>query len=289
MDASTKIIDSKRHRLLTGTAYLFVALFLISAFGWADLELYRAQAGLGYWFGIIGTTLMALLMLYPVRKRVKALANWGPVRYWFRTHMIFGVLGPVLIILHSNFTLGSLNSRIALFCTIIVASSGIIGRYLYAKLHYGLYGHSASLMSLRSDIAAMRESDSSIGKILPTLNEELTEWENRVLSSTPGVFKSFIHAIAIEFTSRAKLIQLRRVSQQMLEDAGSESAVVMQHRARLAKNIRRYAGQRVSLVRKFAQFRAAERLFSLWHIVHYPLFILMVLAATVHIFAVHVY
>ena len=32
-----------------------------------------------------------------------------------------------------------------------------------------------------------------------------------------------------------------------------------------------------------------ERLFALWHIVHMPLFMLMVVAAGIHIVAVHLY
>ena len=40
---------------------------------------------------------------------------------------------------------------------------------------------------------------------------------------------------------------------------------------------------------RVAQFSLYERLFALWHILHLPIFFLMVLSALVHIFAVHVY
>ena len=148
--------DGNRHKVLTATAYLAVTMALVAGWWYSDLDLISADAGIGYWLGIVGASLMALLLLYPLRKRAKSFQRLGPVRYWFRTHMVFGVAGPVLIIFHSNYDLGSLNSRIALFCTIIVALSGIIGRYIYAKLHYGLYGRRASLMSLRKDINEIR-------------------------------------------------------------------------------------------------------------------------------------
>jgi hypothetical protein len=42
-------------------------------------------------------------------------------------------------------------------------------------------------------------------------------------------------------------------------------------------------------LRKFAQFLMFERLFSIWHVVHYPLFVVLVVAVIVHIVAVHMY
>jgi hypothetical protein len=75
---------------------------------------------------------MLLLLLYSVRKRVRWLARFGETRHWFRTHMMLGIVGPVLILYHCNFDLGDLNSKVALYCTLLVAGSGVLGRYLYA-------------------------------------------------------------------------------------------------------------------------------------------------------------
>jgi hypothetical protein len=283
------VSDSAKHNLFTLLAYVCVALMIGVGWYYADLALYRPQEGLGYWFGIIGTTLMGLLLFYPVRKRVKALRNAGPVRYWFRTHMIFGVVGPLFIIFHSNFNLGSLNSRIALFCTLIVAASGIIGRYFYAKLHYGLYGKRASLVTLRKDISEMRGSGSGIGKLIPSINEELNHWEDTILSDHSGVLRSFWTALTIAVTSRIKYQRLKRLARRVIDVASQDSSLLEEHRDRIRGNVKSYLKVRISLLRKFAQHKAFESLFSLWHIVHYPLFLLLVLAAIVHIVAVHMY
>ncbi len=110
--------------------------------GWQvrDQHYISAKFGVGYALGIIGTTLMALLLLYPARKRARAFRNLGPIRYWFRVHMLFGVIGPILVLFHCNFSLGSFNSETVLFCTLIVSLSGFFGRYFYARIHHGLYG-----------------------------------------------------------------------------------------------------------------------------------------------------
>ena len=43
----------------------------------------------------------------------------------------------------------------------------------------------------------------------------------------------------------------------------------------------------IRAVKKAAALAFYERLFSLWHIFHLPLFVLLVVAATVHVFAAH--
>ena len=44
-----------------------------------------------------------------------------------------------------------------------------------------------------------------------------------------------------------------------------------------------------SLLDKLAGLRLFERLFGLWHVVHIPVFLLMIVTAIVHIFVVHWY
>ena len=111
-----------------------------------------ARDGHGYWLGIAGASAMLLLLLYPLRKRMKSLRGLGSVGGWFRLHMVLGVIGPALILFHSNFKLGSLNSNVALFSMLTVAASGLIGRYLYGRVHLGLYGRRAEIEELLTDV-----------------------------------------------------------------------------------------------------------------------------------------
>jgi hypothetical protein len=45
----------------------------------------------------------------------------------------------------------------------------------------------------------------------------------------------------------------------------------------------------LAVARKAAMLGLFERLLALWHILHVPLFALLVLTATIHIIAVHLY
>lgn len=283
------VTDTLRHKILTALAYLIVAIAIIVGWRNADLNLLHAESGLGYWLGISGVTLMVLLILYPVRKRVKLFKNLGPVRHWFRVHMMFGILGPLMIIFHSNFNLGSLNSRIALFCTLVVAGSGIVGRYLYAKLHYGLYGRSASLISLRSEVSDIRDSSNSVSKLFPEISAEMNEWEDRQLNSGESILGALWQAISIGTRARVRFWQLRRKVRVLISEVAAGSEVIQKNHKRLVKTTNAYLWKRTTLLRKFAQYKVFERLFSLWHIVHYPLFLILVVAASVHVYAVHAY
>ena len=144
---------------------LFSIVTVLLLFGWftQDKSYLSPEDGLGYYFGIVGGSLMLLLSLYSFRKKYRFMRNWGAVKYWFSAHMFMGVLGPVFILFHANFSMGSTNSSLALWSMIIVASSGLIGRYLYKKIHYGLYGRYASLTYLKEIV---RLNKGRIGKNL---------------------------------------------------------------------------------------------------------------------------
>jgi len=101
----------------------------------ARLERYiTPQRGIGYWLGITGGSMMLLLLMYSARKRVSWLRWMGSIPAWFEFHMVLGVVGPLLILFHSNFSLGATNSNVALICMLLVAGSGVVGRYIYTRL-----------------------------------------------------------------------------------------------------------------------------------------------------------
>ena len=182
---ATTSADAKDPLWMKLGAFLFYSLCaLVLWWGWEvrDQHYISAKFGVGYALGIIGTTLMALLLLYPARKRARALRNLGPIRYWFRVHMLFGVIGPILVVFHCNFSLGSFNSETVLFCTLIVSLSGFFGRYFYARIHHGLYGHKASLDELQRDFVEIRDKGSVFSQFLPTIMEDLARVERPLLS-----------------------------------------------------------------------------------------------------------
>jgi hypothetical protein len=269
--------------LATGAGYLLVVIAIAFAWSTRDRNLLRAEDGLGYFLGIAGATLMLLLLVYPLRKRVRALNRIGSVAFWFRTHMLFGVLGPLLVLVHSNFVLGSLNSRVALFCTLVVAASGIVGRYLYARIHHGLHGQRMTLASIEARIATQPARVQGFSES----SRLLADYQRRVLARAERVLPSVFDAVAAPFVIRRLA---SRVDVELRASAGTTRAGTSQgERDRTQASGREEIAARLALTRRLAQLRGCERLFRLWHVVHFPLFLVMVLAAIVHVIAVHAY
>jgi len=137
MSLTSNTLD--RRRIAVPVAEIIPALttlcvFCVLAAGWVASreEPFTPKSGVGYWLGIAGASMMGLLFVYYVRKRV----NPGPrsarsIPAWFRFHVILGIVGPVLILFHCNFRLGAFNSNVALFSMTAVVISGAVGRYLY--------------------------------------------------------------------------------------------------------------------------------------------------------------
>ena len=94
---------------------------------------------LGYSIGLAGGIALLGLFLYPLRKRWRRAQAWGASRGWFAAHMMLGIAAPLLVVLHSRLQFGSLNATIAFSCMALVAGSGVMGRFLYARIHAGLF------------------------------------------------------------------------------------------------------------------------------------------------------
>lgn len=242
------------------------------------------QYGYGYALGIVGGLMMLALLVYPLRKRKRSLAFLGSIPAWFRIHMVFGVIGPLAILYHANFGLGATNSNVALICMLIVGSSGLIGRYLYARVHYGLYGRRASLNELVRDAERLREHSGAL-RVLPGLMDEIAMAERHI--GAPSLL--FVRPFLAAWRQRSELRRLRRLIEHSIGIAATRSRVIAWQRERLNRAAQQYIEARLVAVRRVAEFEASERLFAAWHIVHMPLFITMVVVGIVHVFAVHMY
>jgi hypothetical protein len=276
-----------RHGVWVGYAAAAAAIYV----GWAgriDRNI-TAKYGLGYALGILGSVLMLILLLYSVRKRVAFLRRFGETKHWFRGHMLLGVVGPVLILFHCNFKLGDLNSRVALYCTLLVAGSGIVGRYLYAGFHDGLYGRRATLRELANRLKGSPSATGPASALLGELREELSALDRRVLAQPDSVVETIVRPFVVAWETRAKFFRLRAKVRRKLIARSSTSAVVDQHADRLEEAITRYLREHLAQVRQVAQFSAFERLFALWHVIHIPFFMMLVVSAIVHVIAVNLY
>jgi hypothetical protein len=284
-------VPDVKPRRTASTMQWYLLLAAVIALGWLlrDYNLYTPEEGIGYWFGIIGGTLMVLLLLYPLRKRIRILHSLGPTKHWFRMHMIFGLLGPLLVLYHCNFQLGSFNSKVALYCMLLVAGSGVIGRHFYARIHRGLYGRKTSLKELQQELTESLEKSHGLANLMPELVGELDELATSLQGCKVTQSLGIRRSLRWTFTHSFMRLRLMLVARKELRSAAADSEIIARDYKRIYRTASRYIRDFTNLTGRVAQFSFYERLFALWHVFHLPIFFMMVLSALVHVLAVHMY
>ena len=263
---------------------------LVSVFalvgGWQirDEYLIHPDRGLGYALGIIGGSAMLLLLIYPLRKRLPRtpfLILSTPA--WFKLHMILGITGPIFIFFHSNFGLGSTNANVALFSMITMVTSGLIGRFIYSKIHMGLYGNKAHLRDLlaaQAETANALLAQSNLGESSEAtrlIREEIA-FLSEALHSAKGSLNP-VRILSLDF----KLTRRKRsIKKQMANVRNVQEKSILQ-------NLTKGLLECYELTSKISGLAFYDKLFSAWHMMHLPIFFTLILAGFIHVYAVHTY
>jgi len=274
-----------------GTLIMYVLAALVTLIGWraSDAEHITPESGAGYLFGIIGGSMMLLMLLYSARKRFKFMRNWLRVAIWFRLHMVFGIVGPIFILYHANFRLGATNSNIAVITMLIVSGSGLAGRYIYRRIHYGLYGRLATLKELQADLKESKEALGTEHAAFPELRAQLEALDALALPLPASVLRSAWLLVSLQVQrwryGRALRKTIRATYQREAETRGWNARV----RAQRQRAAEQAVVKHMRMTQTVATFNFYDRLFALWHVLHLPLFFFLFLAAIAHIIAVHLY
>ena len=289
--ARRKAVQTPVRKRSSSELQWYALLSALIVLGWLvrDYNFISPGEGVGYWLGITGGSLMLVLLLYPLRKRIRMLHALGPTKHWFKMHMVFGLLGPLAILYHCNFQLGSFNSQVALYCMLLVAGSGVVGRHFYARIHRGLFGRKTTLQELQAELSKSVEKSHGLAALMPELVAELdelaTDLQGCQVTQSLGVGRS----LRWTFTHTFVRLHLLLVARRELRAASAKSEAIAHDYKRIRKISGRYIREFTGLTGRVAQFSLYERLFALWHILHLPIFFMMVLSALVHVLAVHMY
>lgn len=278
-------------RRSTGDLWVYLSIGVVVGLTWwvTQQGWFKAGDDIGYWLGVAGGVMMLLLLSYPLRKYVRALHRVGKVKWWFLAHMLLGVGGPTLILLHSTYRIGSLNAAVAMYSMLVVAGSGVIGRFIYLRVHRSLSGQKASLEQLRARAGLDESETRSRLHFAPEVEERLLSFGDRQLAAKPGwptwlrqVFVLPAQAGWVYLQCAAGLHKpLRKIARRR-----QWSRTDLARREYLARKlVRRY----LSSVVRVAQFTAWERMFALWHVLHTPFVYILAISAVVHVIAVHMY
>jgi len=277
--------DSKKAAERT-VAILFYALVVILMYnGWRlrDEGFIDAERGVGYWLGIVGGVMLLLQFVYPMRKRIKALRFLGSIRLVFRAHIAQGLLAPLIILYHSNFELGATNSNVALFTMLVVAISGLIGRYLYSRVYKDYNDYEKTVEQLRNEFTDDHSGAEEKATVIPELSPHLVSYEAAARNSSKGLtcFATIPYFAFTSYLAQRKIWQSykSRIKKQ-------KGGAVSEEELNETKN---HIYAYFNSLRKISGLDFYVRLFSQWHLFHLPFFILMVITGIVHVFFVHMY
>lgn len=254
-----------------------VSLGLIVFGAWSIDELDLSPASsFGYGLGILGLTMMGVLLAYSVRKRVGALRHTGSLRNWFELHLVLGMLAPAVILYHANFRVESANAAISLACLLIVAGSGVGGRFLYGRLYRSLAGDRRSVEGMQRQAYRSLEPVEALIEQAEGVQATIGRFESRSVGLTSGLLRALP---AVMLRPRARL--LRGPIRRALHATGATPKEVREADLAVAECLAELC--------RAGELRLFSQLFALWHAVHIPLTVILFLSAFIHVLAVHLY
>ncbi len=272
-----------RARLFAILAYVAAAYVIFM--GWINRDgiFFGSVAAPHYVLGVFGGALMLSLLYYPLWKVVGG-GRWkSALRWWFRAHIVFGVLGPVSILYHANFQLYSAESQVAIGLMLLVAVSGLLGRLIYSKTHSGVGGDKATIESLGRDKAYAKYKLATICGFAPRFRSGLQAYEIAALSPASGFFDSLCRLASFGiWTAWNESVYRRQLNEALEYEAHRMKWGDVQLRS-VRADAHRYLNLYLSSVRKMGGLTFYDGLFSVWHALHLPLLMMMVAAGVLHV------
>lgn len=225
----------------------------------------KPGGSLGRAYGLLGAGLMTLMLSYSLRKRVRRLRRLGTLRTWLDFHIYCGVAGPLFIVLHSSLKVTGVVA-LSFWSMVVVAGSGILGRYLYLQIPRRRSGDELTLnevQKLSADLNQRLIRDHGLSEKTLQRVEGLA---GRSSDSSGGLLRILL---TLPFGSARLHWRLRAVTHGLGGEHGA--------------SLRRLLLERAQLSRRILLWERLQALFHHWHVLHKPFAVIMYLFAAVHI------
>ncbi len=234
-------------------------------------RLWRPAGNISHGFGIIGGLMMTIMLLYSVRKRFHLFDRLGHVNYWLKTHIYFGIMGPLLVILHSTFKVQGLVA-VCFWSMIAVALSGVLGRYLYLQIPRTLLGDELNLQQAQDLDKDFQGKLKTFYSLHPSSVSEIDRIVDPGLSGRTGSL-AVLFRILLQDLQRP--FRLKKLEHLVTQDA----SMVKEQRKDIIKHVK----QQALLHRRILLWNHTHSLFHYWHVIHQPFAYIMYLTLLVHI------
>ncbi|MEQ1761146.1 MAG: hypothetical protein ABL986_22790 [Vicinamibacterales bacterium] len=228
----------------------------------------RPSGAIGLTLGVAGMVAMLSTLPYAIRKRWRLLSKLGQMKHWLEIHIFFGIVGPVLVTLHTALKFNGLIS-VGYWLMMAVWASGFVGRYLYVRIPKTIRGVELSRVEVEQHLSTV-EAQLAARPLPPAVQAELDAF-HVAASGKPGAAPGVIDLFLGELRVRVRLLFLRR----QLAASGASLAVVHDAIA--------LAAERAAIARRLHHLRRTHKLFELWHVFHRPLVYVMFVLVAMHV------
>jgi hypothetical protein len=285
-----------RHRILLGIAMALAATLIVylavTGFPYYMLRpeqrpfsplhaKLRPSGTIGLKLGIGSAGLFCLLMLYPLRKRWRWLSTIGSTRRWLNFHILLGITTPIVVTFHTSFKWHGL-AGLAYWIMISVALSGLVGRYLYARIPRSRNAVKLSLEELAEQSAALAAGLAAQPYLQRIDFGTLADLPSAERIQAMGLGRALWTMLRMDVARPFQMSRLRRRLLGGSQRVRSLGGLVASHDPAVESI--------VSAVRKQARLRTAmafldrtERVFHMWHVIHRPFSISFVALILIHI------
>lgn len=229
----------------------------------------RAGGPVGLWLGIGGAVLMGGILVYRLRKLLIRFRWLGSMTWWLRFHLLCGIMGPILIVLHAGLAVPHGFISVAFWCMVLVALSGVFGRFVFGHIPKGAQGRELELQAAQSALADLRAE-----LVANTEGEDHSDALSEALALTRGLDwrpTSLPSLIRFDLEIRRR----RRAIVKLLRSADLP--------ANVRGRVERLLTDQLFMKRDLEAWEITGRLFRYWHLFHRPLATAMYLLVALHV------
>jgi hypothetical protein len=181
-------------------------------------------------------------------------------------HIFLGIFGPLLVVLHSSFKVQGLVA-LSFWSMVIVASSGVLGRYLYMQIPRTRAGEEQALVELEAED---RELSGQLRARFRLDEAQIAGLDALVAIPTRvGLLGGFVRLVTDD-------LRLRSGLRAFAESCRSVPAPVF-------ADFERVVRQKAQVHRRILLWDRVHELFHYWHVLHKPFALVMYLFMIVHV------
>jgi len=221
---------------------------------------------ISYMLGIVGFALICSTNLYILKKKRHVSKPKGSLTPWLNYHIFFGLMGPTLIVFHSNFKVGGLVA-ISFWSMIVCFVSGVIGRYFYLQL----------LREQRDMKRTLDKYEDAFEKARRSANQP---WDPQVMAEAK--WRSFIYVGGSTQLQTGNMALPLVLIDTLIGDL---RRLLMQCRfpAQLPRSLYKPLLEYAMIKRRFHSSDQYKMLMGYWHTFHIPFAIFMYVVSVIHI------